>query len=686
MLVSTGLKVKLTILTFAMVGQVVAMQPMSEVSLVSVADVKMAAAAERLEASGAKVLAVLPNRGLLVAAGSGAGRGLPVIEAVETSRWRADDALAPVLSRWERAVQWTGGGLVLGLAPTAPWESLAHRLTVAGAEVRWSEQAAGVQQLGLWVSSQQFGAVRDALCDADGLVWAELQSPSRLANEASVWRVQSGVPGDLSVHAHGLRGQDQLVAVLDTGLDVDMCFFSDPEHGLPALNDGTSVAVSAGHRKVHAVDFLWDRDWPDPGSASWDSQGHGTHVAGSVAGDSNSDQLHQGADGMAPAARLVVQDGGFAIDRCGDLPGLGCPMRPLEPVLLQAWRQGARVHSNSWGDEEDIEPFNRYTERTADFDRFVWQHPEMVIVAAAGNAGPFDDTVGSPSTGKNVLSVGAALHGDLEPPCVVSFSSRGWTDDGRIKPDVVAPGSMVVSADNDTSILTDNCGVWPSSGTSMACPTVAGLAALVRQYFMDGFWPSGRSRPADGFEPSSALVRALLIAAAQDVSAPGCPVAPIPSRQQGWGLVELDTALQLAGDRERLHVVDRRSAFAGSDSVPFEIELRRTGGALKVVLVWTDPPSTSLAEQHLINDLDLTVVGPDGTWLGNQFAGGRSVTGGASDQLNPVEVVWLPETVAGQWRIVVTPALMRLWPQGFALVVVDTPTTRAPRSIHGRAR
>ena len=178
------------------------------------------------------------------------------------------------------------------------------------------------------------------------------------------------------------------------------------------------------------------------------------------------------------------------------------------------------------------------------------------------------DTVISPSTGKNVVSVGATLHGDFEPTCTVAFSSRGWTHDGRIKPDVLAPGMWVMSAATNFVVPGPSCGNAQSSGTSMAAPTAAGLGALVRQYFTDGFYPAGFARPADGFEPTAALVKAVLIASAVDLSTRGCPDEPIPSRDQGWGLIQLDTALAFAGDGRGLVVDDHREGFGSPGDEP----------------------------------------------------------------------------------------------------------------------
>jgi subtilisin family serine protease len=380
----------------------------------------------------------------------------------------------------------------------------------------------------------------------------------------------------------------------------------------------------------------------------------------------------------------VIQDGGAAVDDCADLPGLGCLLRPLGPVLQQAYDQGARIHTNSWGDEENFAP-GRYTERTADVDRFVWQHRDMLVFFAGGNAGPLDDTVISPATGKNVVGVGATEHGNVEPPCVATFNSRGWTHDGRIKPDVVVPGRFVTSASSDRLIGTMNCDGELKSGTSMAAPTAAGLAALVRQYFVDGFFPDGRPSPTSGFAPSAALVKAALIASAVDLSTLGCSdVRPIPSRDQGWGLVQLDRVLYFPGASFRLLVEDRGGPFSSSAAGALVSDFRVAArGPLKVVLVWTDPPSSSHAVTNLVNDLDLVVEGPDGTFVGNEFADGTSVRGGSGDRLNNVEVVWRPEARPGPWTVSVSPHRIAEAGQDFALVVtgpilVDDASPRRP--------
>jgi subtilisin family serine protease len=575
--------------------------------------------------------------------------------------------------------------LVVGLVETPETDAEIAALARHGV-VAWVESSGPVREIGLQVPPDALDGVRGVLADSQRLVFAELQGGARLRNDRSAWRCQSGEPGSMPVFDRGLHGEGQVIGIMDTGIDPDHCHFDDPAVGLPTINDDEGTEVGLEHRKVRAVNFWWDADGPPPGDADWDDQGHGTHVAGSAAGDDGGDGVHGGFDGMAPAATLVIQDGGFRIDDCGDLPGLGCPMRPLGPMLAQAWSQGARIHTNSWGDEENIAPFNRYTERTGDLDRFVWEHPDILVLVAAGNAGPFDDSVGSPSTGKNLLAVGALEVADAEPPCPASFSSRGWTHDGRIKPDLLAPGRQVRSAATDFTVGSPHCGDRFGSGTSMASPTAAGLAALVRQYFTEGWYPAGVADPARVFEPSAALLRATMIASTVDVTTFGCSsVRPVPSRDQGWGLVQLDRALRFPDDDHGLVVEDRGDGFTTSSDRPVSLGVVvPDGGELKVVLVWSDPPSTSTAAVNLVNDLDLVVEGPTGSYRGNAFVDGVSVTGGEADRLNNVEVVWLRNATPGVWRVRVMPHRIQLGPQPWALVAVGDVEELRPRRAEGR--
>src|SRR5205823_3450282 len=99
---------------------------------------------------------------------------------------------------------------------------------------------------------------------------------------------------------------------------------------------------------------------------------------------------------------------------------------------------------------------------------------------------------------------------------IANYSLVGPTRDGRIKPDVVGPAN-VLCGDSDLTIGAHNCNYTNQSGTSWASPTIAGAAALVRQYYTDGYYPSGVSTASDRFTPSAALLKATIIAAARSV-------------------------------------------------------------------------------------------------------------------------------------------------------------------------
>jgi hypothetical protein len=502
-------------------------------------------------------------------------------------------------------------------------------------------------------------------------LWIDRRPVYRLSNDASAWVAQSGLTGNGStpVHDHGILGAGQVIGILDTGLDADMCYFRDDTHGLPPVVQGFGVGTpDPDQRKVLVVDFLWSAEDPsDP--TDWDTQDHGTHVAGSAAGD---DLATVGArdpgDGMAPAAKLVIQDGGYGVDDCADMPAIGCPAADLYPFFEQAYLQGARIHSNSYGDRENFTPYDIYSDGSEAADAFMWDHPQFLLVFAAGNNGPGSGTVASPATAKNVLAVGATEHG-TSAGSLAFFSSEGPTHDGRIKPDVTVPGFSVVSADNDRDITSYNCDTQPMSGTSMACPTAAGLAALVREYYDAGYYPSGTATTADGFVPSAALVKATLIASATPMEN---EASPPPSDSQGWGRLLLDDALYFPGDSKRLVAWDftRRFSSPSDPADVYPVEVLHGTEPLRVVLAWTDYPSHPAAAVNLVNDLDLEVESPGGVvFLGNHFSGGVSVTGGSPDDRNNVEAVRIENPAPGSWTIRVAPQSVPQPVQGYALVV-----------------
>ncbi|MGC8762902.1 MAG: S8 family serine peptidase [Acidobacteriota bacterium] len=527
------------------------------------------------------------------------------------------------------------------------------------------------------------------LLAAQPAVWsvAERVAPRPL-NDDSVWVVQSYDTVNRTNYAlsatlwnHGITGTGQVVAVADSGLDSDMCFF----HGSaePPADAQFPTPPSPGtldpSAKVAAYAVL-------PGATPYDGFAfffHGTHVSGSVLGDNfltpstPASGGHDAGDGMAPNARLFFQDAGNEAQ--GTLAGL---MADYADIFDQARNAGAFLHSNSWGSDTQ----GAYTPDCAMVDRYLWEREDMAIFFANGNAGAQGPmTVDSPAAAKNCIAVGALTNGSAGADAVASFSSRGPTQDGRVKPDVCAPGSSIRSAGGDASHSSFNCGIGIMSGTSMATPTAAGAAALLRQYFTDGFYPTGQKNPGDGILPTGALLKAALVAGAMDVGSPG-----FGNGDEGWGRVNLDNACFFSSpsrdpSRTRLWNRPNGAGLRQGESDTYTLTVG-AGRPLKVALVWTDPPPADGAGPALVNDLDLVVEAPGGTlYRGNVFSGGASVSGGSADAVNNVEVAYLPSPAPGTYTLTVhgaevpgNPLLPESDRQGYALVAVYADCDTAP--------
>jgi hypothetical protein len=460
--------------------------------------------------------------------------------------------------------------------------------------------------------------------------------------------------------SHGITGTGQLAGISDSGLDSDMCFFRTSA-APSAVTDAQSPALpgtgTIDLTKKVAAYYVIPNATPYDGNAvcggrpeSW----HGTHTSGTIVGDNfltlSTDGAggHDGGDGMAPNAKLIFQDIGSETTGC--LDGLQSDFRL---IAQQAYDAGVRVHSNSWGASVG----GSYTSDAAEVDGISYDREDLLFVYSAGNAGSGANTVGSPGTAKAALTVAASGHGSSN--AIATFSSRGPTDDGRRKPDITAPGTLTVSASGDTSHTSSNCGTKTRSGTSMAAPTVAGGALLLRQYFTDGFYPSGMKTSADALGPSSALLKAALINGAIDLSltSQATMLSSLnPDGNQGWGRIHLDNVAFFATpirDSRRTRVWDKWNETGLStgqvDAYPLQVA---AGQPLKVALAWTDPQGSLLAATALVNDLDLEVVDPSGNvYRGNVFSGGQSALGGSADLLNNVEVVFLTAPAEGTWTL-----------------------------------
>ncbi|HEV7572701.1 MAG TPA: S8 family serine peptidase [Thermoanaerobaculia bacterium] len=520
------------------------------------------------------------------------------------------------------------------------------------------------------------------------------------ADDTSVRAIQSGwLRNETPLFDHGIYGQHQVIAILDTGLDWDSCYFAEPDGSPPPINTGSpqngfnSSNVDTSRRKVIAYDFLYSCDqFPfasgcdDPKNVhDYDNALHGTIAAAVAAGDQGSP--FDPARGIAPGAKLIIQDGGFiGGDNCSQRPGFGCPVQMM-PILEQAYKQGARIHSNSWGDRQSTpsflpSPTGNYSAAARDVDAFVYTHPDMLLLFDTGNAAantpPPPSSVPAPGCAKNGIQVGGTRYMNQHPfdDVVTPFSYVGPTRDGRIKPDLVA-SSLVLTGNSDGDVSTNACPQTRQSGTSWSAPTVAGAAALVRQYYTDGFYPTGVATPSHAFVPSAALLKATLIAAARSVPNDWIygqglsPAQPAPTFEQGFGFPVLDDALYFPGDQSRTRIADvpLSQGLAQNDTATLRLNVK-SGTPLKVALVWTDPAGVvrgvSDSTPELVNDLDLRVTDAFGTaHLGND-----SLHPGQPDRLNNVEVVSMETAPAGLYTISVTASYIDSGPrQSYALVI-----------------
>eukprot|EP00752_Nemacystus_decipiens_P002900 g2698.t1 len=470
-------------------------------------------------------------------------------------------------------------------------------------------------------------------------------------NLAAAWVSQSGVDGYTPLWDENLQGQDEIIGVADTGLDMNHCQFREDDGDNVEASDWEDPVTDLTKRKVvQYIEFVDDFD---------EEGGHGTHVAGTLAGaQSGEDAGDDEGDGMAFQGKLAVFDFGDS----DNFNVLSTPDAVDEVILQPAYDGGARVHSNSW-DTVSIE----YTSLSKEMDEFVYTHQDFLVVFAAGNCGDtttddltdnctiLDDdegTVLSPAQGKNVVAVGASESAGVsgkDPDTVSFFSSKGPTIDGRIKPDIVAPGDPNWSAYADPTGETCEFGI--QQGTSMATPVVAGNAAMARQYFREG-WYNGARNLTQGFDPSAALLKAVLINSATAMSFVGVnpesstldvTLADPPDIHQGFGRVTMVNALNINAT-VGLFFEDWVEIREG-ETLEYEVSLYEDADLdkdLRITLVWTDPPASVGSTSALIHDLDLVVIAQS---TGTEYYPNG---GDGADSVNNVERVVITDTTEGE--------------------------------------
>lgn len=447
--------------------------------------------------------------------------------------------------------------------------------------------------------------------------------------------------------AKGYTGRGQIASMADTGLDT---------------GDTKSIVSDFKEAVTNGYFFgMFSKSWEDP-------MGHGTHVAGSVVGRGTlSNGLIRGG---AYEAEFVPESIWSPM-----LANLSLPSK-LSDLFDRAYKDGARVHTNSWGGARDFGAYDAYASQV---DDFMFHNQEMLILFAAGNSGVDankdgridSNSMSSPGTAKDCLTVGASENvvskGGIQVPIsklrsakdswsaepiyssyisdnengIAMFSSRGPTSDGRTKPDIVAPGTNILSNRSHHKDAQDLWGkynddyVW-SGGTSMATPLTAGAVTVARQIVAEKFHLTS---------PSGALMKAVMIHTADDMY-PGQYgemgegrgqeiLTHRPNSDEGYGRVDMANIAMLDDSTQ---LIDEKTGLAQGDKYEKTVKVGANGSIL-VNLVWTDAPGSPNANPSIVNDLDLELVKPNG----------QSVS--MNDHINNHEVVELSGLASGNYII-----------------------------------
>jgi len=447
---------------------------------------------------------------------------------------------------------------------------------------------------------------------------------------------------------------------------------------------------------------------------------HSTHVAGTLAASGAWIE----ARGMAPEANVDGHDWSDDIAEMAAAAADGLLVSSHSYGQPLGWTPNIQgdgywgwMGDPSYSLTEDLR-FGFYTEDALTWDEVAASAPEYLIVKSAGNEraleGPLDgephyifdggwrlstdvrdrdggesgyDTIGDAGVAKNVLTVGAvddAPWGVQTPDDVVMtpFSSWGPVDDGRIKPDIVANGTDLLSTKSGTSNA-----YGTSSGTSMATPVVAGAVSLLQELYAREY----------GASTLSSTIRALIIHSADEAG-----LDPGPDYRFGWGHLNAERAARhiaqtALSDRSaapmrpfQIYMIESSVAAGATYSVEVPVT---NSGPLRVTLGWTDPAGQLLEwalndrTPSLVHDLDLEIVGPDGLhlpWILNPDNPADAAARGTNTRDNIEQVVFQAEP--GLYTVLVhAPQALTTPEQSFSLIIGEPETGANPSNTYAIA-
>ncbi len=622
------------------------------------------------------------------------------VSALSFVRWvgpyKAEHKIHPQLAAFAKNAAWSNTPVSVNilLAASASAKEIAAVRKLLGTVNHESHLRQGVFLRGDISSAQM-----DALSREGSVLWLERAPKRKLVDEAAA-KIVGGDDGAVATRTVtqqlGFDGSGVTVCVADTGLDTGNTNTMHPDLFGRVTGFKTYGSNITG------------------GS---DGYGHGTHCAGIVAGNAASGETDPDTGqfyglGVAPGANLFVER--IFDDNAGEAN----PFPADETLTHDAVRAGAKVGSNSWGNdvqgEYDLD-CAQFDELVRDADAGTAGYQPYILEFSAGNAGPNSQTIASPACAKNVIATGASdnapatlsttygLYAD-GIDTMADFSSRGPCADGRIKPDVVAPGTWIASAASSFALnlagtswtVIDDLYVF-MGGTSMAGPHAAGAAAVFVQFY--------KATHTNAI-PSPALTKAALINSADELDQANGGPGPVPNNDEGWGRINLENIIttNFAAAPRAFQYVDQTVLLTNTQVFTQHIFVRSSGQPLKVTMAYTDVPGFPGALPALVNDLDLEVIAPDGTlYRGNQFGAGESVANAPNaDKLNNVEGVYLSVPVVGDYQVrvraskIVQDALTNtavadqdfalvssgdLARNGTGLILMDRPAYTAPSSI-----